>query len=167
MNCSQKKIFVVATCFLILGISCYAFIYPNKFHSISLGGWQIELYKLEIQSKIFLAVIYTFTSFCHVVFMTFYSLSITGNMTFRGVVQWGFFWGITDSFFEIMQLKEKLENSVRSDFGLLNKVNHYLENGHFDLGDVIAIWIGVAFVIIIWHKRCRTLEESKAKHSTF
>lgn len=155
MICSRKKIFLVATFFLFLGIACYAFFYPNKFHSISLGDWRIEFYKLKIQSAFFLAIIYSLTSYCHIIFMTLYSVLITDNLTTKGVFRWSIFWGIVDSIFEVLQLKESAENSVPSDYWLLNNINRYLESGHFDIWDVVVIWLGVISVIFFWRLLCK------------
>ena len=152
----KKQVFFIATFFLLLGISCYAFLYPNKFHFITLGNWgswgnwQIETYKFTLQDGLFISFIYVLTSYCHIVFMTFYSILITNNLTTRAVIQWGFFWGVIDSIFEILQLKESSENTPPANFWLLNNINRYLENGHFDSGDLVFIWLGVASAIYFW-----------------
>lgn len=146
----RKKVFLVATFFLVLGIACYAFLYPNKFHFITLGSWRIEAYKFNIENGILLTIVYALTSYCHIVFMTFYSILITDNLTTRAVVQWSLFWGVVDSAFEILQLKERSENSESYDFWLFNNINRYLENGHFDWGDLLFIWLGVVSVVYFW-----------------
>jgi len=146
----KKQIFFVATFFLLLGISCYAFLYPNKFHFITLGNWHIETYKFTLQSSLLLSFIYALTSYCHVVFMTFYSVLITDNLTTRAVIQWSVFWGVIDSIFEILQLKQRSENATPSNFWLLNNINQYLEKGHFDSSDIAFIWLGVISAICFW-----------------
>ena len=154
MICSKKNVFLVATFFLLLGVFCYAFLYPNKFHSISLGEWHLVFYKFNIQSAFLLTVIYSLTSFCHIIFMTLYSVVITDNLTFKGVLRWSIFWGVVDSIFEVMQLKEKPENAVSSGFWLIKKINYYLENGHFDIWDIAVIWLGVIFILLFWKTLC-------------
>jgi len=154
MTCNKKSIFLVATFFLLLGIFCYAFLYPNKFHSINIGHWHIVFYKLNIQNTVFLAIIYSLTSFCHIIFMTLYSVLITNNLSFRGVVKWSLFWGIVDSVFEVMQLKESTESTVLSSYWLINKINHYLGRGHFDIWDMVVIWLAVLVIILFWRYFC-------------
>jgi len=79
---------------------------------------------------------------------------ITNNLSFQGIVKWSLFWGIVDSVFEVMQLKESAESTVLSSYWLVNKINHYLGSGHFDIWDMVVIWLGVLVVILFWRFFC-------------
>lgn len=146
----KKQVFLLASFFLVLGVACYFFLYPNKFQVVTIGWWRIEAYKIEVSNDILLWVIYGLTSYCHIVFMTFYSLVITDNLTTKAVYQWSIFWGVVDSLFEIGQLKQASSEPSIFDTWPLSNINHYLEAGRFDIGDILFIWLGVLSSIYFW-----------------
>ena len=152
----EKYTFLIANAFLLLGIACYVFLYPHKFQIIHLGFWTFHPPKINIENALLLNFIYAFTSYCYVVFMTFYSVLITSNLSTKAVYQWAIFWGIIASAFELLQLKTATSGAQASDVWLINKVNRYLENGHFDGMDIVFIWLGVVTAVYVWReiKRC-------------
>ena len=143
------KLLITASIFLLLGIMTYLFFYPNKFQILTMGSFQIEVYKVTIENPFFLAFIYAFTSYCHAVFMPLFSVLITQEYTDKSVYFWSFTWGVIDSCFELLQLKT-ISNEEISSLWIFNRFNLYFETGHFDMGDIIFIWLGVFSVIYLW-----------------
>ena len=131
----RQNIIISGLLVLFLGFSIYLFLYPNKFN---------YGYKLSVNSPWLLLIIFSITSFCHVFFMTAFSVGMSRQfITTKSIISWGFFWATIDTSFEILQSFEK------TDFYLGdNLLSRYFNNGFFDINDIVAIWVGFVLVVI-------------------
>jgi len=131
----KQNIMISGLLVLFLGFSIYLFLYPNKFN---------YGYKLSIKSSWLLSMIFSITSFCHVFFMTMFSIAMSRQfITVKSIISWGLFWATIDTIFELLQSFEK------TDFYLGNNLlSRYFNNGFFDLNDIVAIWVGFILVVI-------------------
>ena len=156
---TDKILFLYASFFLCLGFFCYLFLYPYKFQTLSIGTWAFQPHKIILPSSL-LVFIYSLTSYCHALFMTLFSVVISSNKTNKVLCQWGFFWGIVDSVFEILQLKTVSHTEAdpnSSPFVLLKTTYHYLESGSFDGTDILFIWLGVFSAFYL----CKTIRNNQ------
>lgn len=145
----KKRVFLIASSSLLVGILFYLFLYPEKFRMVSFGYIDFEPYKLHIKNEYIKFFVYSITSYVYIIFMTFYSVLITNKITTRIIYYWAIFWGVISSIFEILQNKE-ISSSITSNIWLFNIVNDYLEKGSFDITDILFIWLGVISTIYLW-----------------
>jgi len=92
--------------------------------------------------------------------MTLYSVLISQKYTDKSCYQWGFFWGIVASVFEILQLSSVIHKEAdpnASPFDFLATTNHYLAAGSFDGVDILFIWLGIFSAFYL----CKTMRKSK------
>jgi hypothetical protein len=143
-------LFIISTSFLSIGVLVYLFFYPNKFNEINLFGfYNFSVKKVVIVNPIIMQFVYAVTSYCHVIFMTFYSVILSKKVTTHLVFAWAIIWGTIDTIFEIFQLKT-VTNETQDNSYLLNIFNKYFENGQFSIMDILFIWLGVISIAIIW-----------------
>lgn len=142
-----------ASIFLLLGILVYLFFYPAKFQTLTLGIFQINVYKVEVDNPLLLGFIYAFTSYSHAVFMPIYSVLIMDQCTDKSIFFWAVLWGVVDSLFEVLQLIPVSEgNLIKANTWGLERINRYFETGSFDVFDIVFIWLGVLSVFYLWKK---------------
>lgn len=140
----KKSDFYISTAFLSFGVFLYLFAYPYKFQEINiLWIWTFEPYKISVKN-IFLPTIYSLTSYCHVIFIIFFSFFLT-KVTYLSIYVWSGFWGFMDSIFEILQRKN--QEIIEIEYGFLKYIDNYFVYGNFDILDISAIWLGVATCI--------------------
>lgn len=134
----KKNILYVSLFFLILGSLLYLFFYPNKNIYISVGDYNLYLYKVRINNHYLMSFIYSLTSYCHIVFIVLFSLFLT-KLEKSHIYFWAIFWGVTDTLFEILQLI----NSYDEKSYFFAYMDNYFVGGKFDINDIIFIWAGV------------------------
>ena len=157
--------FLIASLFLAIGVVCYLFIYPNKFQAFEFYGFYFEIYKIQIGEGLILTLIYSLTSYCHAVFMTLYSISITTKLSSNIVYQWGFFWGVVDSVFEILQLINTRDSYINFNSHIMNLAEQFFIDGTFDILDLLFIWLGVISAFYLYRMNlCKIKKDNSSEY---
>ena len=139
----RTQLFWVANLFLLLGILSYLFLYPDKFKVISIFDFELfTVKKIDFQNTLLLSFVYSFTSFCHVVFMTLYGALLSKKITTQIVIKWAILWGVVDSIFEYGQYSFTFKEE--------GFIGSYFLSGVFDKTDLVAIWVGVILTSSLW-----------------
>ncbi|MEW8342149.1 MAG: hypothetical protein AB2708_20070 [Candidatus Thiodiazotropha taylori] len=131
---------------LLFGVLIYVFFYPTKITIIPFFGIDISEYKVSLQSPFLNSIIYSITSFIHVIVMTLFASSASINISHKIIVKWGLFWGIVNTIFEIMQSEYILSKSNLS----LNWIAEYSSNNTYSHLDLLFIWCAFFLIFILF-----------------